>query len=159
MSIVKETLVKNTPAESVIIYTDGGCVPNPGVGGWAAVLLYKERRKELSGGDAESTNNRMELMAAITALESLKRPCSVILYTDSQYVRKGITEWLPGWRKRNWRRKGGAVVNVDLWQRLDAAATPHTIDWRWVRGHTGNPENERCDELAEQEIAKLRGRS
>lgn len=151
--------MKNAAAESVIIYTDGGCVPNPGVGGWAAVLLYKESRKELSGGDPESTNNRMELTAAITALESLKRPCSVILYTDSQYVRKGITEWLPGWRKRNWRRKGGAVVNVDLWQRLDAAASPHSIDWRWVRGHTGNRENERCDELAEREIAKLRGKS
>ncbi|MBI5090878.1 MAG: ribonuclease HI [Candidatus Hydrogenedentes bacterium] len=143
----------------VIIYTDGGCVPNPGVGGWAAVLLYKGRRKELSGGDIESTNNRMELTAAITALESLKRPCGVVLYTDSQYVRKGITEWLPGWRKRNWRRKGGAVINVDLWRRLDAAAAPHTIDWRWVRGHTGNPENERCDELAESEIDKLRRRS
>jgi len=150
--------VNQNADSTVIIYTDGGCVPNPGVGGWGAVLLYKGTRKELSGGEDQSTNNRMELTAAITALETLKRPCSVILYTDSQYVRKGITEWLPGWRKRNWRRKGGAVINVDLWQRLDAAAVPHTIDWRWVRGHTGNEENERCDILAEMEIAKRRGR-
>ena len=147
----------NQALDAVVIYTDGGCVPNPGVGGWAAVLLYKDSRKELSGGEMQSTNNRMELTAAITALESLKRPCKVILYTDSQYVRNGITEWLPGWRKRNWRRKGGAVLNVDLWRRLDAAASQHSVEWRWVRGHAGNPENERCDALAEREIAKLRG--
>ncbi len=147
--------MKAVPDGAVVIYTDGGCVPNPGIGGWAAVLLYQGKRKELSGGDRESTNNRMELTAAITALESLKRPCEVVVYTDSEYVRKGISEWLPQWRRRNWRRKGGAVVNVDLWRRLDEAASRHQIDWRWVRGHSGNTENERCDELAQHEIERL----
>lgn len=140
--------------DKVVIYTDGGCVPNPGVGGWGAVLLYRGRRRELSGGEASSTNNRMELTAAITALETLKRKCSVVLYTDSEYLRRGITEWLPTWRRRNWRRKGGVIVNLDLWQQLDAVAARHVIDWRWVPGHTGDCENERCDALAAAEIAR-----
>ena len=144
--------------DTVIIYTDGGCEPNPGVGGWGAVLLFGGKRRELSGGEIESTNNRMEMTAAITALDALKRPCKVKLYTDSEYVRKGITEWLPGWKRRGWARKGGAIKNVDLWQRLDEAAQRHEIRWEWVRGHTGVVENERCDVLAAAEIARLRGR-
>ena len=140
----------------VTIYTDGGCDPNPGVGGWAAVLLWKDNRKELSGGERATTNNRMELTAAIQALESLKRPCRVELYTDSQYVKNGITTWMPAWKARQWRRKGGAVKNVDLWKRLDAAADRHAIEWKWVRGHMGVEENERCDQLAGEEIARFR---
>jgi ribonuclease HI len=136
----------------VEIYTDGGCDPNPGVGGWGAVLLYQGRRKELSGGEDFSTNNRMELTAAIEALEHLTRPCRVVLYTDSEYLRNGITQWLPAWKGRNWKRKGGELKNVDLWQRLDRAATRHEVDWRWIRGHNGTLENERCDALAAEEI-------
>lgn len=147
-----------TPArnELVTIYTDGGCDPNPGVGGWGAVLLWNDHRKELSGGEAETTNNRMELTAAIQALESLKRPCRVELFTDSQYLKNGITSWLPAWKARQWRRKGGAVKNVDLWKRLDAAAGRHDIEWKWVPAHMGVPENERCDQLAGDEIARFR---
>lgn len=141
----------------VIIYTDGGCDPNPGVGGWGAVLLCGDSRKELSGGEPDTTNNRMELTAAIRALEALKRRSSVVLHTDSEYVKKGLTEWLPAWKKRNWRRKGGAVKNLDLWQRLDAVAQEHNIEWKWVPGHMGIPENERCDVLAAMEIAEQRG--
>ena len=144
--------------QKVIIYTDGGCVPNPGVGGWGAVLMSGGHRKELSGGELDSTNNRMELTAAIEALRALKRPCAVELHTDSQYVMKGITEWIAGWKKRGWRSKTGEVKNVDLWQALDAEVQRHDITWGWVRGHTGVEENERCDQLAEAEIARLRGR-
>jgi len=140
----------------VVVYTDGGCVPNPGTGGWAAVLLYGNNRKELSGSEPDSTNNRMELTAAIRALEHLTRDCQVQLHTDSQYVQKGITEWLPGWKARNWKRKGGAVKNKDLWVRLDEATQRHQVSWKWVRGHAGNTENERCDELVGQAIATLR---
>lgn len=140
------------PLQRVVIYTDGGCDPNPGVGGWGAVLIYGKHRKELSGGALESTNNRMELTAAIEALASLKRTCQVELHTDSEYVQKGITQWLPAWKRNNWRRKGGAVKNVDLWQRLDEEASRHDMTWKWVRGHTGEEENERCDELAGMEI-------
>lgn len=141
---------------TVEIYTDGGCDPNPGVGGWAAVLRYNDHRKELSGGEARSTNNRMELTAAIAALEALKRPCRVILHTDSEYVKKGVTEWLPDWKRRGWRRKGGPILNLDLWRRLDEAAQRHDIEWCWVPGHAGVVENERCDQLAAAEIAKRR---
>ena len=141
--------------DSVTIYTDGGCSPNPGVGGWGAVLLYGDSRKELSGGEIDTTNNRMELTAAIEALESLKRPCRVSLYTDSQYVRLGITSWLPGWKRNHWKRKGGAVKNVDLWKRLDDASDRHDIHWEWVRGHTGVIENERCDALVGEAIERL----
>ena len=139
----------------VIIYTDGGCEPNPGIGGWGAVLLHAGKRRELSGGDPESTNNRMELTAAIEALDALKRSCTVTLYTDSEYVRNGITQWLPGWKRRGWARKGGPIKNLDLWQRLDQSAQRHQIQWEWVRGHAGVPENERCDILAAEEIARL----
>ena len=137
---------------SVVIYTDGACDPNPGPGGWAALLLYNTHEKVLTGAENPSTNNRMELTAAIRALQSLKRPCTVTLYTDSEYLKRGITEWLPNWRKRGWRRKGGALANVELWQALDAALQPHRVDWRWVRGHAGQPLNERVDRLARQAI-------
>jgi ribonuclease HI len=133
----------------VEIFTDGACRGNPGPGGWGAILRYGEVEKELSGGEKQTTNNRMELMAAITGLEALKRPCRVRVYTDSQYVRGGITQWLPGWKARNWRTADKKPVkNVDLWQRLDAAALPHRIEWIWVKGHAGHPENERADALA-----------
>ncbi len=139
----------------VIVYTDGACEPNPGPGGWAAILSYKGRVKEISGGERNTTNNRMEMTAAIRALESLKRPCRVVLHTDSEYLKKGMTEWMPGWKRRGWKRKGGEIKNADLWQRLDALAQEHHVAWQWVRGHAGDPNNERCDELATAEIAKL----
>ena len=142
--------------KKVVIYTDGGCDPNPGVGGWGAVLLYGTKRQELSGGERESTNNRMELTAAISALGTLKRHCEVTLHTDSQYVKKGITEWMPNWKKLGWKRKRGAIKNVDLWKALDELNAQHSVDWKWVPAHVGIPENERCDELATEEIQKLR---
>lgn len=134
----------------VTIYTDGACDPNPGPGGWAALLRFGEREKELFGSEAQTTNNRMELTAAVQALLALKRPCRVFLYTDSEYLKRGITEWLPAWRRRGWKRKGGALKNADLWQALEAACQPHQITWRWVKGHVGNPDNERVDRLATQ---------
>lgn len=136
----------------VTIYTDGACEPNPGPGGWGALLRFGEHEKELCGREAKTTNNRMELTAALRALQALKKPCRVTLYTDSEYLRRGITEWLPGWRRRNWKRKDGELKNVDLWQALDVAMQPHTIEWRWVRGHAGNPDNERVDRLAYRAI-------
>lgn len=144
--------------DMVVIYTDGGCDPNPGVGGWGAVLLFRGRMRELSGGTPQTTNNRMELTAAIEALSALKRPCRVVLHTDSEYVKRGITEWLPGWKRRNWRRRTGPVLNEDLWRRLDAEAARHAVTWRWVRGHAGDPLNERCDELAGAAIAAQKQR-
>src|SRR3954447_22013568 len=139
----------------VEIFTDGACSGNPGPGGWGAVLRYGEVEKELSGGETPTTNNRMELMAAIAGLEALKRPCRVRLYTDSQYLRQGITEWLPAWKARGWRTADKKPVkNVDLWQRLEAAAAPHDIEWHWVRGHSGHPENERADALARAAIVR-----
>ena len=140
----------------VIIYTDGGCDPNPGVGGWGAILIFDDTTKELSGGAVDSTNNRMEMTAAIEALATLKRPCRVALHTDSEYLKRGFTEWLPKWRKNNWRRRGGAVKNVDLWKRLDELVSNHTVRWEWVPGHAGVVENERCDELASEAIARLK---
>lgn len=140
----------------VTIYTDGGCEPNPGVGGWAAILSCKGRVKELSGGEPYTTNNRMEMMAAICALEALKRPCRVLLHTDSEYLKRGITEWLPKWKKRNWTRKGGALKNEDLWRQLDALVEKHEITWKWVPGHVGIPLNERCDQLAQEAIRRQR---
>ena len=131
-----------------MIYTDGACDPNPGTGGWAAVLQYKGNRKEISGAELDTTNNRMELTAAIRALEALKRPCTVMVHTDSEYLKNGITVWIPAWKRRNWSRKGGELKNVDLWQRLDALVQTHKVAWRWVRGHAGNALNERCDALA-----------
>jgi ribonuclease HI len=131
------------------IHTDGACSGNPGPGGWGALLLYGKTEKELSGGESLTTNNRMELMAAICALESLKKPCRIALYTDSQYVQKGITEWLPGWIRKGWKNsKGEPVKNQDLWQRLQEASSPHRIEWKWVKGHAGHAENERVDALA-----------
>ena len=132
--------------KKVTIYTDGACSGNPGPGGWGAVLIYGKHEKDLAGGEESTTNNRMELMAAIMALESLKEPCEIDLYTDSEYVRKGITEWIHGWIKNNWNK--GKVKNVDLWERLLVATQRHTLRWHWVKGHDGNPLNERADELA-----------
>jgi len=142
--------------EKVEIFTDGACKGNPGPGGWGALLRYNGHEKELFGGEAETTNNRMELMAAIQALESLTRPCMVNLTTDSVYVRSGITEWLPNWKKRGWKTAARKPVkNADLWKRLDAAAQQHEVSWRWVKGHSGHPENERADQLANCGIENL----
>ncbi|MCU4159605.1 ribonuclease HI [Acidiphilium sp. AL] len=133
----------------VDIWTDGGCRPNPGPGGWAALLRFGDRERELSGAAQNTTNNRMELTAAAEALEALKRPCRVRLHTDSEYLRNGITRWHSGWVRRNWRNaKGDPVANYDLWQRVLAAAKPHEIEWLWVRGHAGDVMNERADILA-----------
>ena len=140
----------------VTIYTDGACDPNPGPGGWAVLLRFGSHEKELTGGEPDTTNNRMELTAALQALHALKRPCQVEFYTDSEYLKRGITEWMPGWRKRNWRRKGGALANVDLWQALDVALGPHQVHWHWVRSHVGEPVNERVDRLAKGAIHKSR---
>ena len=135
--------------ERVEIYTDGACSGNPGPGGWGVVLRWKGTEKEISGGERETTNNRMEMMAAIKALESLKRTVPVDLYTDSTYVRDGITKWLPGWKSNGWRTAAKKPVkNQDLWQRLEAAIQDHDVKWHWVKGHAGHPENERADELA-----------
>jgi len=141
----------------VEIHTDGACLGNPGPGGWGALLCCRGREKEIAGGEALTTNNRMELTAAIMALESLREGCAVVLHTDSQYVRQGITLWLPNWLRRNWRTAGGAPVkNQDLWERLHQACVRHRIDWRWVKGHSGNPGNERADQLARAEAERFR---
>lgn len=148
--------MKKNDDNIVEIFTDGACRGNPGPGGWGAILRFKGKEKTLHGGERETTNNRMEMMAAISALESLTRPCRVHLTTDSQYVMKGITEWMANWKKRGWKTAGRQPVkNVDLWQRLDKALTQHEVTWEWVRGHTGHPENERADELANQGIDEL----
>jgi ribonuclease HI len=140
--------------DTVEIFTDGACSGNPGPGGWGAVLRCRGRERELSGGEPLTTNNRMELMAAIVALEALQRECDVALTTDSQYVCKGISEWLPQWRRRNWKTAARKPVkNADLWQRLDEAAARHRVRWHWVRGHSGHVENERADRLAREAIA------
>ncbi len=143
--------------EIVEIFTDGACRGNPGAGGWGVLLRFKGLEKELKGYATETTNNQMELMAAIQGLESLKRPCTVKLTTDSQYVLQGITEWIHGWKRKNWRNaQGQAVKNKELWQRLDAACAPHTVQWQWVKGHSGHRENERVDQLANQAIDENR---
>lgn len=149
----------STGKDSVTIYTDGGCSPNPGAGGWGAVLMYNGTTKEFSGAEANTTNNRMELTAAVRALEALKRPCNAVVYTDSKYLQQGITSWLPAWKRSGWKRKGGTLKNVDLWQRLDELASAHTVRWKWVRGHAGNPYNERCDQLVGEAIARLKQRT
>ncbi len=137
-------------------YTDGACRGNPGPGGWGVLLRYKDNEKTLYGAEQETTNNRMELMAAIQALESLTRQCSVKLTTDSQYVQKGITEWLPNWKKRGWKTAARKPVkNADLWRRLDQAVADHDVEWHWVRGHSGHPENEMADALANQAIDEM----
>jgi len=142
--------------KDVVAYTDGACKGNPGRGGWGAWLRWNEHEKRLSGGELLTTNNRMELMGAIMALESLREPCRIVLHTDSQYVMKGITEWMPGWKRKNWKTADGKPVkNVDLWHRLDAARTRHEVEWRWVRGHTGDLGNELADQLANEGITAL----
>jgi ribonuclease HI len=144
--------------EAVEIYTDGACSGNPGPGGWGAVLLYRGHEKELYGGEAaDTTNNRMELMAAIQALENLTRPAAVRLHTDSVYVRSGVTKWLPGWKRNGWKTADKKPVkNADLWQRLDAATKRHDVEWLWVKGHAGNPGNERADALANRGMTEAR---
>src|SRR5512146_3505885 len=132
----------------VTIFSDGACRGNPGPGGWAVILRFQGQEKELSGGERQTTNNRMELTAALEALRALKRPCRIQFYTDSQYLRRGINEWMPRWKARNWTRKGGELANVDLWQALSTAIESHQIEWHWVQGHSGHPENERVDHLA-----------
>ncbi|HEB99606.1 MAG TPA: ribonuclease HI [Thiotrichales bacterium] len=140
----------------VEIFTDGACRGNPGPGGWGVVLRYNGHEKELYGGEPETTNNRMELTAAIRGLEALKRPCRVRLTTDSRYVQQGITEWLENWKRRQWKTAGRKPVkNADLWRRLDELARQHRVEWHWVRGHSGHPENERADELANRGIDEL----
>lgn len=142
--------------KSVEIYTDGACRGNPGPGGWGAVLRYNGNERELSGGELETTNNRMEMTAAIRALEALKEPCRVELHTDSVYLRNGITEWLPNWRARGWRTANRKPVkNQDLWQALDALTSRHEVAWHWVKGHAGHPENERADALANRGLDEL----
>lgn len=136
-----------TKLPHVDIYTDGACSGNPGPGGWGALLRFGDKEKEICGGEDNTTNNRMELMAAIMALESLKKPCRVDIYTDSEYVRGGMTAWIKKWKADGWTKKGG-LKNVELWQRLDAAVQNHTVKFHWVKGHAGHPENERADELA-----------
>lgn len=146
---------------TVEIYTDGACKGNPGPGGWGVLLKSGEVEKELFGGERQTTNNRMEMLAVIMALESLKRPCHVILHADSQYVLKGISEWLAGWKAKGWKTAAKQPVkNVDLWQRLDAlvASAGHRIDWRWVKGHDGDPGNERADALANRGVDQVLGR-
>ncbi len=145
-------------AGSVVeVFTDGACSGNPGPGGWGAVMRFQGAEKELSGGEAATTNNRMELMAAIAALEALKRPSRVALTTDSTYLRDGITRWIHAWKRRNWKTADKKPVkNEDLWRRLEAALAPHEVTWHWVRGHAGHPENERADALARAAIARLR---
>jgi ribonuclease HI len=141
----------------VVIYTDGACSGNPGPGGWGAILTYGDKCKEISGGEAVTTNNRMELMAAISALDALKKPSRVELHTDSQYVMKGITQWIHGWKKNGWKTADKKPVkNAELWQRLDEARRVHEIDWRWVKGHAGHAENERADELARLGMAEFK---
>ena len=141
----------------VVIHTDGACSGNPGPGGWGAILAFGSRRKELKGGEPHTTNNRMELMAAISALEALKRPCLVDLYTDSQYLRQGIMSWIRRWKRNGWRTaEKTPVKNAELWQRLDAAIAPHRVQWHWVQGHAGHRMNERADQLAREGIAAVR---
>lgn len=138
----------------VTIYTDGACDPNPGPGGWAALLRSKDQEKILTGSHPDTTNNRMELTAAIEALNALNRPCRIDFYTDSNYLKRGITEWMPRWQARNWRRKGGKLANVDLWKALEQAIRQHAITWHWVKGHAGDRDNQRADQLARKAIPR-----
>ncbi|MCZ8041454.1 ribonuclease HI [Bosea sp. (in: a-proteobacteria)] len=143
--------------DTVEVWTDGACSGNPGPGGWGVILSYKGKQKELSGGEAMTTNNRMELMGAIAALESLTRPCTVALHTDSQYLRQGITAWIHGWKKNGWKTADRKPVkNEELWKRLDAALKQHKIEWKWVKGHAGDEMNERADELARAGMAPFK---
>ena len=143
--------------KQVVIHSDGGCHGNPGPGGWAAILEYGRHRRELSGGAPATTNNRMELQAAIEALKALEEPCKVRFYTDSEYVKNGVTGWLSNWKRNGWKTKSKQPVkNADLWQSLDSSASKHKIEWHWLKGHAGHAQNERCDELAGEEIAKIK---
>jgi len=146
----------NDKPDTIEIFTDGACLGNPGPGGWGVLLRWRNEERELSGGEPDTTNNRMELMAAIQGLESLKRASTVTLTTDSTYVKDGITKWIHGWKKKGWKTAAKKPVkNVDLWQRLDAATADHMVDWRWVKGHSGHAENERVDELASAAAAMI----
>lgn len=148
-----------TDRKAVQIHTDGACLGNPGPGGWAGLLRWRGIEREVAGGEPDTTNNRMELMAAIAALEALREPCEVVLHTDSQYVRQGITEWMANWLRRDWKTAGGdPVKNRDLWERLHAAAARHRVDWRWVKGHAGDPDNERVDQLARAQAEAIKGK-
>lgn len=156
---MSEASTRTRARPHVVVYTDGACSGNPGPGGWGAILMSGAHRKELKGGEGETTNNRMELFAAIAALEQLKRPSKVDLHTDSAYLRNGITQWIHGWKRNGWRTADKKPVkNADLWQRLDAAANVHEIAWHWVKGHAGHPENERADELAREGMAPFQRR-
>jgi len=146
--------------KAVSLFTDGACSGNPGPGGWGAILRFGAHERDLSGGEALTTNNRMELMAAISGLETLKEPCAVALYTDSQYVKNGVMSWLAGWKRNGWRTADRKPVkNQDLWERLDAALARHKVAWHWVKGHAGHPENERADELARAGMAPFKRRA
>jgi ribonuclease HI len=142
--------------KQVTIYSDGGCDGNPGPGGWAAILIHGRHRKEIHGACPATTNNRMELAAAIEALRALKEPCVIDFHTDSRYLQEGMTSWVPKWKSRGWRRRKDPLKNVDLWQELDAQSSRHTVRWHWVKAHNCQPENERCDQLAAQTIHRLR---
>ena len=143
-------------SSSVVIFTDGACLGNPGPGGWAALLRFNGTDKELSGGEADTTNNRMEMQAVIKGLGALSRPCTVNVYTDSQYVQKGITEWIDGWKARNWKTAAKKPVkNAGLWQALDEVQAKHSVSWHWVKGHAGHVENERVDDLAREEAQRI----
>ncbi|SLN33493.1 ribonuclease HI [Oceanibacterium hippocampi] len=145
-----------TETKPVTIYTDGACSGNPGPGGWGAVLIHGDREREIKGGEPDTTNNRMELMAAIEALRALKRHCRVELFTDSTYVRDGITRWLPGWKRNGWKTAAKKPVkNKDLWEALEREMARHEVSWHWVKGHSGHPENDRADRLAREGIAEL----
>ena len=143
--------------KKIVVHSDGGCHGNPGPGGWAATLEYGAHQREVSGGAPATTNNRMELQAAIEALNALKEPCEVEFYTDSEYVKNGVTGWLANWKRNGWKTKAKKTVkNEDLWRLLDAAVSRHKIEWRWLKGHAGHAGNERCDQLANEEIAKIK---
>ena len=152
-----DTAAEDQQSTAVEIFTDGACSGNPGPGGWGAILRWRGKEREIWGGESDTTNNRMELTAAIQALETLNRGVSVILYTDSTYVKDGITSWISGWKARNWKTAAKKPVkNVDLWQALDEAVSKHDVEWRWVKGHAGHPENERADELARRGVDEAR---
>ncbi len=154
MSDSNEKIQSLPDKNQVALFTDGACSGNPGPGGWGVLLRYGESEKELSGGEPATTNNRMEMLAVINGLEALKKPVQVRIYTDSQYVMKGMTEWLAGWKRRGWKTADRQPVkNMDLWQRLETALAPHQVEWQWVRGHSGHVENERVDQLARAAIA------
>ena len=155
---MSDTQSSSSTRKFIEIYTDGACSGNPGPGGWGTILRFQGKERELSGGNPETTNNQMELQAAIEGLKALKEPCDVELYTDSQYLRQGITQWIHNWKRNGWRTADKKPVkNQRLWEELDGLAQTHTVKWHWLKGHAGHPENERCDELARNEIDRLRG--